>query len=260
MNILFIGDVVGKAGRDGVKKCLPKYRDLLNTDLIIANVENSAGGAGITEKVYYELKETGIDVMTSGNHIWDQKDVFNFIDSKPDLLRPANYPDSATPGKGYYLCEFKNKKVAVLNLMGQVFMNDVNCPFQCADILLEKISAYNPNVIVVDFHAEATSEKQAMGWYLNGKVAAVIGTHTHVQTNDQRILPEKTAYITDVGMTGNYNSILGVDVEGPMKRFVTKMPCSFKISKGKVLFNAVLLKIGQDGGYAISMETIREVL
>ncbi len=259
MEVIFIGDVVGKPGRISLKSNLPKYRDLFNPDLIIANVENAAGGTGITEKIYHELKECGVDVMTSGNHIWDQKDVFNFIDSCPDLIRPANYPSPATPGKGFCIAHANGYRIAVLNIMGQVFISEVNCPFQSVTQLLEHISHFEPDAIIIDFHAEATSEKQAMGWHLDGQVSAVIGTHTHVQTTDQRILPCGTAYLTDVGMVGLYNSIIGVDIEGPLQRFITKMPYKFEISKGPTQFNAVYVKFDKNTGKALTIETIRKV-
>ncbi len=258
MRFLFIGDVVGKPGRDCLQKILPKMINNQTYDLIVANGENAAGGSGITEKVYYQLKETGVDLVTGGNHTWDKKDVFNFIDREPDLIRPLNYPPGTTPGSGCRILERRGLKIAVINLIGRVFMGPADCPFRTAEETIAGIKAETP-MIIVDMHAEATSEKQAMGWFLDGKVSAVIGTHSHVQTADERILPGKTAYITDVGMAGLYNSILGVDKEGPLQRFLTQMPHKLEISKGKEIFNAVEIEIEETKGEAQSIKRIYEI-
>ena len=257
MRIIFIGDLVGKPGRQYLQENLPDLKRQVKADLVIANGENAAGGAGITEKVYQEIRKSGVDLITGGNHIWDQKDIFNFIDIEERMLRPANYPVETTPGRGALLLSMKSgkKKAAVINLMGRVFMKAVDCPFRVADRELDILKDQTP-IIIVDFHAEATSEKQAMGWYLDGRVSAVIGTHSHVQTADERILTKGTAYITDAGMVGLYDSILGVDKQEPLQMFLTQQPQRFSISKGRVLFNAVLIEIDDQSGRAINIERI----
>jgi len=257
LRIIFIGDLVGKPGRQYLQENLPDLKRQVMADLVIANGENAAGGAGITEKVYQEIRKSGVDLITGGNHIWDQKDIFNFIDIEERMLRPANYPVETTPGRGALLLSMKSgkKKAAVINLMGRVFMKAVDCPFRVADRELDILKDQTP-IIIVDFHAEATSEKQAMGWYLDGRVSAVIGTHSHVQTADERILTKGTAYITDAGMVGLYDSILGVDKQEPLQMFLTQQPQRFSISKGRVLFNAVLIEIDDQSGRAINIERI----
>lgn len=261
MRILFIGDIVGKTGRNCVMSYLPELKKKMSFDFIIANGENSAGGAGITERVFNELRAIGIDLITGGNHIWDQKDIFNFIESETRLIRPANYPVETTPGRGSSILERKKEKknLAVINLMGRIFMKPVDCPFRTADREI-KLLTDRETIIIIDFHAEATSEKQALGWYLDGQVSAVIGTHSHVQTADQRILSKGTAYITDVGMTGLYDSILGVDKSGPLKRFLTQLPHRLSISDGRALFNAVAIEIDEVSGAATSIERIFEII
>ncbi len=261
MRLLFIGDVVGKTGRKSLMRCLPDIYENYRIDLTIANGENSAGGAGITHAVYIELRNLGVDVITGGNHSWDQKDVLNFIDHEPGLIRPANYPPDTTPGAGSVIIEPANggPRVAVLNLIGRVFMRQVDCPFRSADREISRLKE-KADLIVVDFHAEATSEKEAMGWYLDGRVSAVIGTHSHVQTADERILPEGTAYITDVGMAGLYDSILGVDKEGPLQRFLTQMPHKLTISDGKKVFNAVIIELDEESGRAVFIERLYRVM
>lgn len=255
MKILFIGDIVGKTGRRCLRHYLPELREKEEIDLIIANGENAAGGAGMTERVFHELRMIGIDVLTGGNHIWDQKDIFNFIDREQRMLRPANYPRDTTPGRGSIVIESKrgNNYVAVINLMGRVFMKPLECPFKAAEREISEVKS-DTNTIIVDFHAEATSEKQAMGRFLDGKVSAVIGTHSHVQTADERLLPKKTAYISDVGMVGLYDSILGVDIEGPLKRFLTQRPHKLTISAGRALFNAVLVEIDSKSGESVTIK------
>lgn len=257
MRVLFIGDIVGKPGRKYLQENLSVLKESLQPALIIANGENAAGGAGITANVYHELRKTGIDLLTGGNHIWDQKDVFNFIDAEKRLLRPANYPADTTPGRGSVLINLNDGrvKVAVINLVGRIFMRAVDCPFRSVDKELASFAGKATHVIV-DIHAEATSEKQAIGWYLDGRVSAVVGTHSHVQTADERILPQKTAYITDVGMVGLYNSILGVDKAEPLKMFLTQLPHRMKIGQGSVLFNAVLIDLDDRTGKALAIERI----
>lgn len=261
MRLLFIGDVVGKTGRNSLIKCLPGIYSKEKIDFTVANGENSAGGAGITHQVYLELRNMGIDVITGGNHSWDQKDVLSFIDHEQCLIRPANYPPDTTPGEGSVVIEPANggPRVAVLNLIGRVFMRQVDCPFRSADREIEHLKN-KADFIVVDFHAEATSEKEAMGWYLDGRVSAVLGTHSHVQTADERILPQGTAYITDVGMAGLYDSILGVDKEGPLKRFLTQMPHKLSISDGKKIFNAVIVELDEESGKAVAIERIYRII
>jgi len=257
LRIIFIGDLVGKPGRQYLLDHLPDLKREVKADLVIANGENAAGGAGITEKVYQEIRKSGVDLITGGNHIWD---VYNFIDREERMLRPANYPAETTPGRGALLLKMKSgkKKAAVINLMGRVFMQAVDCPFRKVDREIEAIKD-ETQIIIVDFHAEATSEKQAMGWYLDGRVSAVIGTHSHVQTADERILNKGTAYITDVGMVGLYDSILGVDKHEPLQIFLTQQPQRFSISKGKVLFNAVLIEVDDQSGRAINIERIKAI-
>ncbi len=259
MRVLFIGDIVGKPGRNCLQQRLPELKRIHSPDYIIANGENAAGGAGLTGKVFNELRDMGIDVITGGNHIWDQNDIYSIIGHEPGIIRPANYPPGTTPGQGTAVIEASGGKpgLAVLNLIGRVFMRPVDCPFRAADRELKQLKE---KVIIVDFHAEATSEKQALGWYLDGRVSAVLGTHSHVQTADQRLLPGKTAYISDVGMAGLYNSILGVDKEGPLKRFLTQMPHKLSISDGKKLLNAVLVELDEDNGKAIAIERIYDII
>ncbi len=261
MRILFIGDVVGKPGRKYLQSHLPELKKKQRIDFIIANGENAAGGAGMTENVFIELRSMGIDLVTGGNHIWDRQDIFNFIDREPRMIRPANYPVDTTPGLGSVVIErVKGKsRLAVINLIGRIFMKPVDCPFRAADREIASLKD-KAELIIVDFHAEATSEKQAMGWYLDGQVSAVVGTHSHVQTADQRILPGGTAYISDVGMAGLYDAILGVDKGGPLKRFLTQLPHKLSISEGKIVFNAVIIEINDASGEAVTIERIFEVI
>ena len=245
MRILMIGDVIGKPGRNAVRTLLPQLKAEQGIDLVIANGENTAGGFGITQDTVYELLESGVDILTSGNHIWDQKEIIPYMDEGLPLIRPANYPQA--PGQGYWI----EGDVMVLNLMGRVFMPALDCPFRTATRILEEVQqAENPKIIVVDFHAEATSEKQAMGWYLDGRVSAVLGTHTHVGTVDTRILPKGTAYLTDVGMTGPVDSVIGSDTEAVLERFLTGMPQRLPVGSGPVVLNSVLVDIDTESGKA----------
>jgi len=256
ISFLFLGDIIGRPGRKALKKYLPAFVEKHSPSLIIANGENAAGGLGITEKVAQELF-TQIDVLTSGNHIWDKKEALDYLDREPRLLRPANYP-SQNPGKGTYVFEeSRRNKIGILNLQGRVLMEPIDCPFRTADEELKKLKALTP-VIIVDFHAEATSEKQAMGWYLDGKVSAVIGTHTHVPTADERILPQGTAFITDVGMIGGYNSVIGMRRDQSLKRFLTGRPQRFEPAKGGVFFSAVFVEVDLQTGKALSIR--REII
>ncbi|MGB9840747.1 TIGR00282 family metallophosphoesterase [Thermovenabulum sp.] len=255
MKILFIGDIVGRPGRNILKENLKNIIEEYTVDFVIANGENAAGGNGITKKVADELFEIGINFLTMGNHVWDNKDIFTFIDNEERIIRPLNYPPG-TPGKGSKIIEIKNDlKIGIINISGRTYMQNLDCPFRTCIEEIEKITSIT-NIIIVDFHAEATSEKQAMGWYLDGKVSAVIGTHTHVQTADERILPRGTAYITDVGMTGAYNSILGVEVEGVIKKFITQLPARFDVAKGIAQLNSVLIEIEENTGRATSINRV----
>jgi len=250
MLVLVVGDIVGQPGRKAVHEVLPMLRRQYRLDMVIVNAENAAGGFGLTSAIAQELIEAGVHILTSGNHIWAQKDIIPDLDSEMPVLRPLNYPPGV-PGKGYYI----TGKTMVVNLMGRTFMNDIDCPFRAMDKLLEEIED-RPPVIIVDFHAEATSEKMAMGWYLDGRVSAVLGTHTHVGTIDAQILPQGTAYVTDIGMTGPTGSIIGDDVESVLRRFLTGMPHRLSVGKGKPVLNAVLVEIDENSGRAISIERI----
>lgn len=242
MNILMVGDICGCPGRQSAAKNIAKLKEEQAIDIVIANGENAAAGSGLTRKVLDELYQMGIDIITSGNHIWDKKDVFQFIDTEKYLIRPANYPQGA-PGKGYCIFPYQGKKIAVINMSGRSFMPPMDCPFQKIDELLKEESLKQCDIILLDFHAETTSEKMAMGWYLDGKITCMVGTHTHVQTADERILPQGTAYITDMGMVGPWNSILGVDKNLVLKKFLTGMPVRFAVAEPPNVFSAVLLNI-----------------
>lgn len=254
MNILFIGDISGRPGRNAVKKVLPQLHKKYEVDLTIANIENASSGFGITEENYRDLRSAGIDVCTSGNHIWAKKEVTELLDDpKEPLIRPANYP-SGVPGKSIWSTEIGSTKVVVANLMGRVFMKEgMDDPFRAVD---EIIKQHKDSLIIIDFHAEATSEKRAFGFYVDGKVSAVVGTHTHVPTADAQILPEGTAYITDVGFCGPHQSVLGVDKEIIINQFLTAMPQSYEIPTGEVELNMVLLKT--KGNNVTSIEHLRQ--
>ncbi|HET57233.1 MAG TPA: TIGR00282 family metallophosphoesterase [Deltaproteobacteria bacterium] len=260
MKLLFIGDIVGKPGRRAVKQLLPGLRVRHGIDVVIANCENAAGGFGVTRDVVDELLQSSIDVLTSGNHIWDKKDVLEFIDDYPLLLRPANYPEG-TPGRGSVVADGResNASLAVINLQGRVFMQSLDCPFKGALREIDGLSRSVP-VIIVDIHAEATSEKQALGWFLDGKVSAVIGTHTHVQTADERILPGGTAYLTDAGMTGAFDSVLGVRKEAALERFLTGLPNKFEVAKGNIWLQGVVVEVNEQSGRSSSITRVNEVL
>jgi len=254
MRVLCIGDVIGKPGRKAVAALLPQLRAALAIDVAIANGENLAAGRGLTLATAKELLEAGIDVITSGNHIWDQKEIIPHLDGEAPILRPANYPPAA-PGRG--LVRFGD--LVVINLMGRTFMYDIDDPFRCADALLASVPPGTP--VIVDIHAEATSEKVAMGWYLDGRVSAVVGTHTHVPTADVRVLPGGTAYVTDLGMVGPLDSIIGVEKEAVLKKFLTGMPARFKVAEHspEVQFNAVLVEINDATARATGIERIDRI-
>ena len=253
MIILAIGDVIGKPGRQAVSTLLPELRETYHVDLAIVNAENAAGGLGTTPSTAQELLNAGADVLTSGNHIWTHKEIVPYLDSDMPILRPLNYPPGV-PGRGYLI-----NQAMVVNLMGRTFMDNYDCPFRAMDNLLSEFDD-RPPVIIVDFHAEATSEKMAMGQYLDGRVSAVLGTHTHVGTIDTRILPGGTAYVTDIGMTGPIDSIIGDDTEAVLERFLTMMPHHLSVGKGKTVLDAVLVTVDDASGKATGIERIsREV-
>jgi 2',3'-cyclic-nucleotide 2'-phosphodiesterase len=255
MNILFIGDVLGRPGRELVRRNLRTLVEHHAIDLVIANVENAAAGFGITRDIGDEFLKWGVDVMTSGNHIWDKKEAVEYIGAEPRLLRPANYP-AGVPGRGAYVARTRSEEpVGVLNAMGRVFMLNIDDPFA---VVLHEVEAMRhwARIIVVDFHAEATSEKIAMGWHLDGKVTAVIGTHTHVQTADDRVLPNGTAYITDAGMTGPHDSIIGMERESAMVRFLTGMPAKFEPATANPRLNGVVIAADAATGRATRITRI----
>ncbi|OEH94134.1 TIGR00282 family metallophosphoesterase [Bacillus solimangrovi] len=255
MRILFIGDVVSSPGREMVQEYVPKLKKKYHPDVTIINGENAAGGRGITQKIYRQLMGAGAQVITMGNHTWDNREIFEFIDDTPALVRPANYPDG-TPGKGYTIINANGVEVAVVNVMGRTFLPPIDCPFRKIDDLLMEIRKRTP-LIFIDFHAEATSEKQAFGWYVDGRASAVVGTHTHVQTADNRILPEGTAYMTDVGMTGPYDHILGMDREAVIRKFVTQLPVRFEVPKvGRTQLSGVVIDLDKKTGKAKKINRI----
>jgi len=259
MKILFAGDIVGSPGRKAVSGIIPQLKKREKAELIIANGENAAGGSGITPRIAEEIFNSGVDIITSGDHIWKRKEIVELLDQKPNILRPANYPPGV-PGVGSYVVKSKKgNPVGVINLVGRVFMEAVDCPFRKATEEIESLKK-ETRVIIVDIHAEATSEKIAMGWYLDGLVSAVLGTHTHVQTADERILPQGTAYITDVGMTGPHDSVIGRRKEQILTRFITQLPTRFEMAEDDVQLNGVALEIDEKTGKAESIKRIQEKL
>ncbi len=251
MRVLFIGDVIGKPGRHAVAALVPRLREELRLDVVIANGENAAAGRGLTTKTAKELFDGGVDLLTSGNHIWDQAEIIPHLDREPRILRPANYPEGV-PGRGAGAFGALN----VVNLMGRTFMYEIDDPFRAADRILDTLP--NDAPILVDMHAEATSEKVAIGVYLDGRVSAVVGTHTHVPTADQRILPKGTAYVTDAGMCGPLDSVIGVEPEGVLRRFLTGMPAKFVVAEKSraVQFNSVMISIDDATGRACGIERV----
>jgi 2',3'-cyclic-nucleotide 2'-phosphodiesterase len=255
VRILFIGDIVGRPGRDLIKQGLAAIVEQHNVDFVIANAENAAAGFGITREIGDQLLDWGVDAMTSGNHIWDKKEVLDYIGAEPRLVRPSNYP-AGVPGNGTYVGRTEGgATVGVVNLMGRVFMLNIDDPFAAALRDVEALKT-RTRIIFVDFHAEATSEKLAMGWYLDGKVTAVVGTHTHVQTADERILPRGTAYLTDVGMTGPHDSIIGVEIEAALGRFLNGLPTKFETATGNPRLNAVIVEADERTGRATDIERL----
>jgi len=259
MRILFIGDICGRAGRLALSQRLGRLVDRHHIDLVVANGENAAAGFGLTVDVADELFDLGVDVLTSGNHIWDKKDIFDVLDREPRLLRPDNYPADA-PGRGtgvFYTAG--GVAVGILNLEGRVFMNNLDCPFRTADLRLLELQQ-KTSVILVDFHAEATSEKMALGWYLDGRVSAIVGTHTHVQTADERVLPSGTAFISDVGMTGSRDGVIGMRRESIIEKFLTQRPARFEVAKNDPVLSAVVIDIDEATGKARQIERVMELV
>src|SRR5688572_7494447 len=255
MNLLFVGDIFGKPGREIARRAIPALVATRAIDLVIANVENSAAGFGVTGDIADTILELGVDVMTSGNHVWDKKEVIEYIARQPRLLRPGNFP-AGVPGRGSHLARTRTgEPVGVINLMGRVFMTPLDDPFALAVKEIETLRS-KTRVIVVDFHAEATSEKVAMGWHLDGRATAVIGTHTHVQTADERILPKGTAYLTDAGMTGPHDSIIGMETEPSLSRFLTAMPSRFEPATGNPRLNGIVVEADEKTGRALAVTRI----
>ncbi len=250
-----LGDVIGRPGRQAVHALLPGLRQEYGIELVIANGENAAGGLGLTRETAEELFKSGVDVITSGNHVWAQREIMTALDSDLAILRPLNYPPGV-PGHGYLI----KGETLVVNLLGRTFIGNFDCPFRAMDQLLEELADNKPPVIIVDFHAEATSEKVAMGWHLDGRVSAVLGTHTHVGTVDARLLPKGTASITDVGMIGPIDSVIGDDTDVVLRRFLTQLPHRISVGKGSVLLNSVLVEIEEATGKARNISRVdREI-
>ena len=259
MKILLIGDIVGRPGRVIVERSLIALRDERQIDLVVANCENAAGGAGITPSTADDLFRAGVDVLTSGNHVWKKKEAFELLKLDHRVIRPANYPDGA-PGSGSTIVEtLSGQKVGVLNVMGRVFMEALDCPFRAAERELARLTLVTP-VVIVDMHAEATSEKVAMGWFLDGKVSCVFGTHTHIPTADERILPNGTAFITDVGMTGPYDSVIGRRVDQILERFLRQLPMRSEVAEGNVQLRGLIVDVDPKTGKAQSVERITQHL
>ncbi len=255
MNILMVGDIYGEPGRRALESLLPRIKREHEIDVTVVNVENAAGGFGVTPDICRRFLDRGVDVLTSGNHVWDKKEIIPYIAKENLLLRPANFPRGA-PGTGFVSVKSGPHRVAVLNLMGRVFMQPNDCPFQKADEVVPQLRRETP-IILVDMHCEATSESQAMGWYLDGRVSAVVGTHRHVQTADERVLPQGTAYITDVGMTGPTEGVIGVDRALIMQRFLSQMPARFEPAKGPAALHGVVIAVDPETGRASSIQRLR---
>jgi len=257
LKILFVGDVVGRSGRNALSMRLGRLVDRNEVDLVVVNGENAAAGFGLTLDIVREFFDLGVDVITSGNHIWDKKEILEHLDREPRLLRPANYPPGL-PGQGSGVYRTNaGIPVGILNLEGRVFMNNLECPFRCADALVADLRQKTP-IILVDFHAEATSEKVALGHYLDGRVSAVVGTHTHVQTADEQILPGGTAYLTDAGMTGSLDAVIGIRKELAIERFLTQLPVRFEVAKKDPVLCGVLFTIDEQNGRALAVQRIFE--
>lgn len=257
MNILCVGDIVGKPGRLALEALLPEIKNEYRIDFTVVNAENAAGGSGITSKLAKQFLAAGSDVLTLGDHVWDQKEVEPYLNEEPSIVRPANFPDGA-PGRGWCVkTTLSGVKVGVVNLLGRVFMRyAVDCPFRALSSIVEEIQKQTP-VIVVDMHGEATSEKNALGQYIDGRVTAVVGTHTHIQTADERILPKGTAYITDLGMTGPYDSVIGQNKEDIIKRFLTSQPVRFSVAQNDVIFHGAVVEVDVSTGQALRITRIQ---
>jgi metallophosphoesterase (TIGR00282 family) len=258
MRILFLGDIVGKPGRRAVARLLPRLIDVENLALVIGNCENVTDGAGVDPAAARELMDAGVDVLTSGNHVWRRKEIIDFIDTEPRLIRPANFPPG-TPGRGWVLAETADGvPIAIVNLIGRIFMDNADCPFRTAEALLPEIAAH-ARVVFVDMHAEATSEKSAMGWFLAGRVTAVLGSHTHVQTADERVLPGGTAFINDAGMCGPVDSVIGVEREVAIRRFLTQMPTKLDVARGPAVLQGAVVEFDAESGRAQGIKRVREL-
>ena len=256
MRILVLGDVVGRPGREAIREIIPSLIKSEKIDLAVANAENVSGGAGVDIKSAEELFSAGIHVLTSGNHVWKKKEIYSYLESNPCMLRPANYPDGA-PGRGWL--EWKHEArlhVLIINLQGRIFMRNLEDPFRCVEKILNEHGQFSP-VVLVDMHAEATSEKNAMGWFLDGRVSVVYGTHTHIQTADERILTEGTAYITDLGMCGPMDSVIGVEKETVIEGFLSQLPRRFEVARGNVVLQGILLDVDEATGKAKEIRRIR---
>jgi metallophosphoesterase (TIGR00282 family) len=257
---MVIGDIIGKPGRQAVAHLLPELRREHGLDLVIANGENVAAGMGLTPSLAEELLGIGIDVITSGNHIWDKREIYEYLDTDRPVLRPINYPDQA-PGRGWLVHHLPDgEPIAVINAMGRVYMNQLDSPFTVLDALLDGAAEPLPPLRIVDFHCELTSEKNAMGWYLDGRVTAVVGTHTHVPTADARLLPAGTAYISDVGMTGPRDSIIGMSIDTVLPRFTHHLPTRFQVAAGPVSLNAVVIEAERETGRARSITQVQQLV
>ena len=257
MRVLFVGDVVGRAGRDIIKGRLELFKNREKIDIAIVNAENAAGGSGLTPRIANELFSAGADVLTSGDHIWRKREIYEFLNTNDKIVRPLNYPEGA-PGKGAVIVETGGgEKVGIINIIGRVFMDAVECPFRSVKKEVETLREITP-IIIVDIHAEATSEKVAMGWYLDGKVTVVIGTHTHIQTADEKILPEGTAYITDCGMTGPYDSVIGRKKDKIIERYLTQLPTTFDLAEEGIEMHGVIIDVDEKTGKARGIKRVQE--
>ncbi|HEY0828305.1 MAG TPA: TIGR00282 family metallophosphoesterase [Bacilli bacterium] len=255
MKVLFIGDIVGNIGRKALKETLPFLKTKFAPDVIIVNGENAANGRGINQQIAREFFEIGVHGITMGNHVWDQKEIFDFIELEERMVRPANFP-AGTPGRGYTLIKANGKELVIVNLQGRTFLPSLDCPFVSIDTILDQLKRKHKNILV-DLHAEATSEKISLGWYLDGRISVLVGTHTHVQTNDDVILPLGTAYITDVGMVGSRDGVLGMERSAVLQKFMTQMPVRFTVAEGKWQLHAVLIEINEDTGKSTAIQKIR---
>ena len=256
MKILMVGDIFGRAGRRSFAELTPKIKAEKKIDIVVANGENAAHGHGLTVSTFNELMSGGADVITTGNHVWSNKDILEIIDREPFLLRPANFPEG-TPGKGFCIFPYRAKNIGVINVMGRTFMQPLDCPFVCAEKIVEQIKN-DCDIILIDFHAEATSEKISLGYFLDGKVTAVVGTHTHVQTADERLLPQGTAYITDLGMVGIFDSVIGLEIESVVEKFISCRNGKFLVpEKGVCIYSGVILEIDDATNKPKSIERVK---